>query len=497
MNRWPHPSILRLALPALLLLALLLAAWPWRVRSATSPASLNAYLPFVAEEYPAVLGDDFFRGCAMAHCEPGLSDHSLSNIPTGTVARIWGPHRAAGGSTYGLGCTSNSHIVACAYLTGLSVYTGAGHIQWEKDLGVATWTSAPIVTPLDTIVAASLGQLVHYDSQGNEMWRQDDFEGYAISPVILAPDPVLIIATSGGQLFAFDLWSGEQLAGPYDIEYVVGGRTYSCRIINTPGVRIDHRRFYVSTQCPGVTLDDISFLMAFNFNAESEEGFSRDWVYPYTGYSGASPTVIEDRIYFDGQPRLQPDAPTVFAVQDQTTHALELWRRTMDGPLQTSLAHDPRGGLWTFTLRWAEDDFAPHPAITRLDEWSGAPLQTLQADELIADDPAQPPPATPISIMTIAYHDGQPAMLVGIAVPLDENQPLCEVADEWLAAIDLNSGALLWKVRTPVFNPVTGTRHFFPTQFAFLVHPLDGRDVVVTAGACTGAIGISRLFVTP
>ncbi len=497
MNRWPHIPILHFALPGALLLAVLLGAVTWRVRSAAPPAGLNAYLPFVAEEYPGIIDPEFFRGCAMAHCEPGLSDHTLSNIPTGTVARIWGPHRAAGGSTYGLGCTANTRIAACAYLTGLSVYTGAGHIQWEKELGVAAWTSAPIVTPLDTVVAASLGQLVHYDAQGEELWRQTDFDGYAISPVILAPEPILIIATSGGQLFAFDLWSGERLAGPYDIEYMAGGLVYSCRIINTPGVRVDHQRFYVSTQCPGVTLDDLSFLMAFDFHLGSEEGFSRSWEYPYTGYSGASPTVIDDRIYFDGQPRLQPDAPTIFAVQDQETHAVELWRRLMDGPLQTSLAHDPRGGLWTFTLRWAEDNFAPHPDILRLDEWTGATLQTLPTDELIADDPDNPPPATPISIMTVAYHDSQPAMLVGVAVPLDENQPLCEVADEWLAAIDLTSGDLLWKVRTPVFNPLTGTRHFFPTQFAFLVHPLDGRDVVVTAGACTGAIGISRLFVEP
>lgn len=454
------------------------------------------YLPFVAQEYPRILGDDFFTGCAMAHCSPNMSDNARMEAPVGDVARIWGPDRAAGGSTYGVGCTSNTKIAACAYFAGLTVYNGGGHIQWEKDLGIATWTSAPIVTPYDTVLAAAVGKMVHYDRFGRELWVNTDFDGFAISPVILQPQAVVIVATGAGILHAFDLWTGEHLAGPVAVEHRVGPRTYSCRTWNTPGVRVGHDRFYVSADC-SIGGSNSSFLMAYDFDLNSEVGFTQAWSFPYTGYSGASPTVIEDRIYFDGNPRSGLDIPHVYGIRDRGNFAEELWRREVNGPLQTSLAHDPRGGLWVFTLRWANDQYAAHPEVRRLDETTGAVLQSFRIDQLVADDPDNPPPATPSSIMTIASGPNGPIMLIAAMVPLGEGQPLCEVRDAWIVAVDLNGSYALWKIRTPFYDAQARTHQFFPTQFTILDHPVDKRKVIITAGSCIGAMGISRLFTGP
>ena len=481
-----------LVLPAVAaILAWLLPVTP---TAFTARPGNQAYLPFIAKEYPRILGDDFFVGCAMAHCTPNMSDNAHMEVPVGdVVARIWGPDRAAGGSTYGVGCTSNTKIVACAYFAALTVYSGSGHIQWEKDLGLATWTSAPIVTPFDTVVAASAGKLVHYDRMGNELWVNTDFQGFAISPVVLQPQAILVVATGSGELVAFDLWTGERLAGPIDMVHRSGPRVYPCRTWNTPGVRVGHNRFYVTADC-SITGSDASFLMAYDLDLNSQSGFLQAWDIPFTGYSGASPTVIDDRIYFDGNPRTDMDTPYIFGVRDLGSSGVELWRREMNGPLQTSLAHDPRGGLWVFTLRWANDNFAPHPQVRRLDEFTGDVIQSFRVDELVTDDPENPPPATPGSIMTIADGPDGPVMLIGAVVPLNEEQPLCEVQDGWVLAVDLTWNLALWKIRTPIHDIMTGTREFFPTQYTILNHPVDGRKVVVTAGSCVGAMGISRLF---
>ncbi len=465
----------------------------WALPAQTAFPGHRAYFPFMAKEFPHIIGDDFFIGCAMAHCTPNMSDNAHMELPVGDVARIWGPDHAASGSTYGVGCTSNTKIVACAYSAALTVYDGAGNIQWQKDLGPATWTSAPIVTPFNTVVAASAGKLVHYDRMGKEMWADTSFQGFAISPVILQPQAVLVVATGGGELIAFDLWTGKRLAGPIAIMHREGPDTYPCRTWNTPGVRIGHNRFYVSTDC-SVAGSNASFLMAYDLDLNSQTGFVKAWEFPFAGYSGASPTVINDRIYFDGSPLDDVDIPYAFGVRDLGSSGNELWRHEMNGPIQTSFPHDPRGGLWVFTWRWANDNFALHPEVRRLDEFTGNVIQSFRVDELVADVPENPPPATPGSIMTIADGPNGPVMLIGAMVPLNEDEPLCEVADGWILAVDLTSNLALWKVRTPIHDIFTGTREFFPTQYTILNHPLDGRKVVVTAGNCTGALGISHPF---
>lgn len=481
----------RLAAALVGALALGLGLWLGWPAQATPAIHIGgqAFLPVAIAPYPRVLDDSFFTGCAMAHCTPGLSDNAHASIPAGPVTRLWGPDPTGEGSSYGVGCTSNTHLVACGYLTGVTVYDGAGQVQWHVDLSPLTWFSAPIVTPFDTVITASVGEVAHYDRFGRKLWASSHFSGNPISPVILQPNPTIILATASGDLVALDLWTGALLGGPFQMTHREGAVNLPCRTANTPGVRVDYNRFYIAADCT-VGNRGQSFLMAYDFQSGLPNAFSLAWEFPYVGSSGASPTVIDDRIYFDGNTSAEPNIPHVFGLRDQGATFEELWQRPMNGPVQTALAQDPRGGVWVFTTRWANDGYAPHPDVLRLDELNGQVLQTLPTDELVADDPLNPPPVTPSSVMTIGQGPSGPALLISTSVPLDNNTPVCEVAAGWIVAVDLNTSTALWKISMPVFNAMTSTHHLFPTQYPVLQHPEDGRPVIVTAGACIGALGI-------
>lgn len=493
MKTWLHlpVGVFALFLGWLVMILSLWLGWPAQATPVARTGG-QAFLPVAIAPYPRVLDDSFFTGCAMAHCTPSLSDDAHAVIPTAPVTRLWGPDPLGEGSSYGVGCTSNGRLAACAYLTGVTVYDGAGNIQWWVDLSPLTWFSAPIVTPYDTVVTASVGEVAHYDRFGRKLWANSHFSGNPISPVILQPNPTIIVATASGDLVAIDLWSGALLGGPFQMTHREGPLNLPCRTANTPGVRVGYGRFYIAADCT-VGNRGQSFLMAYDFQPGQPDSFSLAWEFPYVGASGASPTIIADRIYFDGRTAAEPDIPHVFGLRDQDTFVEELWQRPMNGPVQTALAQDPRGGLWVFTTRWANDSFAPHPNVLRLDELSGTVLQTLPIDQLVADDPLNPPPVTPSSVMTIGQGPAGPALLISASVPLDDNTPVCEVAAGWIVAVDLNTSTALWKISLPVFNAITGTRHLFPTQYPVLRHPGDGRPIIVTAGACIGALAISSL----
>ncbi len=104
-----------------------------------------------------------------------------------------------------------------------------------------------------------------------------------------------------------------------------------------------------------------------------------------------------------------------------------MWNYRLPSATQTSPARDPRGGIWFFAYGSTN--------LERLSETTGEVLQTINVTTLMNLGTTY----RPRSAMTISGDDSAPVMMVTAANSYFTRQ--------YVLAIDLSSGTLLWSYR--------------------------------------------------
>lgn len=164
------------------------------------------------------------------------------------------------------------------------------------------------------------------------------------------------------------------------------------------------------------------------------------WSWNFEGASGGSPLALYNNgtplIFFDGsgQNATSPHHVWLFALADQGTQPLVQWAldlTTTYGVLyyrgiQSSPAHDPRGGVWV----WASGD----QRFFRFAQSSGTLQQMVSLAGLLPQGTYVPTSAT-----SIAVNGGHPVLLSGVV-------DVRGVAPAETVALDLNSSRLLWHI---------------------------------------------------
>jgi hypothetical protein len=405
----------------------------------------------------------------MAHCDQRLSDQVGIAVPESAELVSVDPNTPGGA---GLGCSSNTRIAACTYASNLIVYDAEGTRLWDATglLGPSAGKSAAIVGPDDTVVAADSDRVMRVDPQaGRVMWsgRKRD-RGEPISPVLVgdAGDYMVFIATwsawSGpstpgtAEVSVWDLRSGRRLSSAPVVDESTG-KLYVTR--NTPSV--NGSRAYVTMGASGDLADGRLYALDV-CNASQCGGRGRvsvAWYLPFRGGSGASPTLIGNRIYFDG--RESNSVGTFMAVEDTGAQPVLAWSREFSGLFYASAAVDSRGGVWVAT--------APATTLMRLDEDTGATLQTVSVGDVLGLEPGY----AVGSVLTGGYSaEGEMALTFGAFFPGRSEMPT------YLAAVDVGSspeGSALWRYNVaPSFvqNAAAG-------QFPILVNQAGARRMPI------------------
>lgn len=320
-------------------------------------------------------------GCSMAHCDPQMSDRaSLPPPPAGAVVTY--QDASSHGSSFGLGCASNGTRAACSTFgddgKNLVVLDANGKV-WSSDrLGILAVSSSPLVDAQGGVIAADATRIVRFAPDGAVLWDQPLVDpAPPISPIVL-PSGHLFVATTGGPVSVYDSACGTPVAA---LRLTVSGKSGYYDTVNTPGARADRNRVYVVTahkEGLSAAADGEGRLFAIDVDPAAGVPIRVRWSYPFRAPSGASVTVLGDRIYFDGGPVAgDPEgASRAFGLRDLDDAPVALWRSAdgsdgvvLPGQVQASFAHDPRGGLWMFSVGV--------PRLERRDELTGAVVQSV------------------------------------------------------------------------------------------------------------------------
>jgi hypothetical protein len=409
------------------------------------------------------------------------------NAPSGPVTAAWHDTSVAGTST-GLGCFSNTKLVACSFTTGLvkkttlKEYNPDGTALWSSTLlNGSAYASVPMISPTGNVIAADSTKIVNYSSTGKLIWQTNTPGGTPISPTI-TDNGAIILATEGGggPISAYDPNTGamlDQLSlnGTVNVNGVATNGYYDT--VNTPGV--NGNRIYIETQFHDSATNAILpygrlYALDFNRNADGSGKFSVAWSYDFEAPSGGSPSVLINNgvptVYFDGSgttPGASGTNPQLFAVKDLGTSPQLYWEHALAVDPQTAATPDPRGGIWTYST------FSPN--LVRLDQNTGAVLQTIDTSKLIS------PPGVhvPSSAMTIAGTAQNPVMMVSVAPILMQSA--------YVIAINLNTSQLVWSYRIDQGMGVLGDTF---AQYPIVLNSA-GLPEVVVASAYDGVWALS------
>jgi hypothetical protein len=381
------------------------------------------------------------RGCAIAHCDPEMSDLVGMSAPR-SIGSTWFDSKAASASQ-GLGCTSNGKTAVCTFgdRSGdrkrpyMKAYNAAGKALWSsgRALDSWAWTSVPMVDESGGVVAADDVALVRFAPSGRVLWKTRTAGGAPISPTRTA-NGTIVLATSGGPISAYDPASGRRLA-TLDVRETLTGLPGRFDTRNTAAAR--GNRIYVSTEFKpdNGSADPNHHARLYAIDVDpTQPPASRlriAWFYEFGARSGASPLVVGDLVIFDGDRAApsSPFGPRFFALRDEGATSSVVWESELGGPGVASAARDPRGGAWVFAFG--------QPTLRRLSTSSGATLQSIDLDALVGE----PGVHTPYSAMSIANGPaGHPVMLVSARAGQ---------SSVYLVAVDLVSAVALWKHKLP------------------------------------------------
>lgn len=437
---------------------------------------------------PFVMAED---GCPMAHCDSRMSDFAGEGPPPAAGAAILSndPALSVGGepmgSEIGAGCSTNGTVAACSlgelpespetvcnpeWQDTLVVfdYAGGGDMapvrKWSSGsvLSCFSWTSAPLLGGDGGVIQADEKKVVRFGPDGGLLWSARTPGGIPISLVPVGGHTILS-ASLFGPVSTYDAWSGVRRSV---LDLAVDDGRYET--VNTPAVR--GNRAYLATH---FSLDySKGRLYAIDVGPAGE--LSVAWFVEFGGPSGASPLIMGDMIYFDGDglTPMSPVNPHVIAVRDEGSSGSIVWSKDLQGTgrVRASFAEDPRGGLWLYHVG---------SQLIRLDaqdgdsDGEGDLLQEINLDALI-DEPGE---HRPTSVMTIYGSAANPVMLVSAAAFTGQT-----ATSVYVVAVELNTGGLLWKVQVP-------TDRFIGAQFPSINGPFGPRalftnpDGIWTIGA--------------
>lgn len=440
-------------------------------------ASCNAASPYVTNPPAFSLAT---AGCPMAHCAPTMSDRVSLASPRGGVQTLW-QDQSPVGSSFGLGCSSSGSLIVCSYYNGngfqdnIVAYNINGKRLWtSRDcMGRIALGSAPIIGADNSVIVASMGVLMRFDSKGNVIWRQALPSGLPISPVITKSGVILIAVAAqegstdpnAGALSAYDSKTGAPL-GTLCVKRPQDSSCYDT--VNTPGV--DGNRAYISMVRPDDP-NNTGWLVAVDVNKNAAQPLKKAWHYTFGGPSGASPMVHNGVVYFDG---VNPspstgENPHLFAVKESSAGTPQLlWRQPIGGNVQASLALDPRGGFWTFGVGVG--------TLERRSLSTGKIIKSFNVASLLGVIGSY----MPSSALTIAGPDSQPVLLAGA---ISTEHVLARRS--WVMALDLNTEKLLWKVRV---DSISHPLDFTSGQFV-VTNPAN--PIVVFSSHLQGARAVS------
>ncbi len=401
------------------------------------------------------------KGCYMAHCDPCESDNNLMPVPEGDVGIAWYVGELPGETigTLGLGVSGNKEIAACTFSgfsDNLVVYDYDGNRLWKSGdlLNLLAGSSAPMIDVYGRIIACDNKVVImvdplDYDEDGKTLeWKTELPKGGLPFSPIITEDGTIIIATDRGPIYAINSTDGALVAIKYLkpekplltllrlLGFNVSG-FYST--INTPCAR--NNRVYISTHYKDITGGFSIFfdarLYALDVDADNpnpDERLKVAWTRGFGGPSGASPTLINDTIYFDGD-RGEPSIlinPHLYAVQDMGTYGKLKWKTAMPTSIDASIAVDPRGDSI-----WIVDTFLGR--LVRYSTENGKLLEKINIDKLVGE----PGIHTPSSVITISGTETRPILIVSaMAIPI------FQLSTCFVLAIDLaNNNSLLWKVK--------------------------------------------------
>jgi outer membrane protein assembly factor BamB len=436
----------------------------------------------IAGNASVVSGTDFILpewGGGMAHCDPNLSDYISLPVPNNDVKILWHRNDLSGekAGAKGNGIAGNGEIAACTFSglkDNLVIYDYDGNRLWSSGnlLNVYAFFSAPMVDIHGQVIACDNHNVIMIDtfdidndSVIVEWISEIPYGGIPFSPVI-TEDGTLIIATDRGPIYAYNITDGsligwkflgedEKIHPIYRLLNVDDPGFFST--INTPCV--SKNRIYISTQYKGPrgmpTLRHHARLYAVDIDSDNEnisKRINESWYFEFGGPSQASPTIINETIYFDGY-REKPSLPRdihLFALKDKGNNWEEKWREPY--PLQTyaSFAYDPRGGFWYI------DPFGGK--LVRFSTDNGDIIEEIMIDNLVDEKGIH----LPSSVMTICGNDTNPILIVSASaiIPFFSNS--------YVIAIDLsNNNSLLWKVK--LFQGPVFTMDFAFGQYTILI----------------------------
>jgi hypothetical protein len=447
--------------------------------------------PVIGDENDFVLPE---TGGYMAHCDPQMSDFINRSAPIEDVKIVWHHQKLYGekAGSLGLGFSSNGEIAACTFhgvYDNLVVYDYDGNHIWKSGnlLNCFSFFSAPIIDAHNRVIACDSRKVVmvdplDYDNDGVivEWVTSLPKRCIAWSPVV-TENGMVVLATQYGPIYVFDSKDGSLVAAKYlrankriGVFYNIFRFIGHFETINTPGVK--GNRIYVLSHynfngLPFTCFNFYGRFFAIDVDPESNEVLKVAWYYDFGGLSGASPLVIDDMIFFDGdreKPKLL-GVPHIFALKDLGDDYKVVWKKPSYYTIGASFARDPRGGFWVV-----------NPFTSRLVHYSqenGNILEEINVDETVDETGRH----IPSSVITICGNISNPVLVVSAT---DFGVLKCS---SYVIAVDLaNDNSLLWKVKISEGG-------MFKLDFPFGQYPIlmkNGQPRIVFATVRGGAWAI-------
>lgn len=333
---------------------------------------------------------------------------------------------------WGNGIAGNGEIVACPFLypggeNNLIVYDYNGNRVWKSEdlLHWSTTSSTPMVSIDNKVIICDSYKIImvdpYYNEDGECLWSTEipGSPGVIFSPAI-TENGVIILPIRNGNIYVFNSDNGDFLSG-YSLED--GYTVMSTDVFSTSNSAcVNGNRVYIL----GEKSNEKSRLFAIDIE-KSGNIFTPIWYYPYTGKSQASPTFINNVIYFDIYQSIW--TPTIdvgaCAVNDLGDTCSEKWNVSLSHMTWFTMTADPRGDSI-----WFEDTY--HRNLTRLSLNNGDIMENISIEKLMGSG------YRPISVMQIC-DETNPKMIVSANYPLIACYVIC---------IDLvHQNSLIWMNR--------------------------------------------------
>ena len=205
-------------------------------------------------------------------------------------------------------------------------------------------------------------------------------------------------------------------------------------------------RIYLATgyKKPGIspfnnTIGRLYAVDVFPDAPREEDRLVEVWNYTYFGDSQATPTLIDNCLYFDSYNNTLLEEyrdPHIYAVY---TNGTEKWERSFANRTYFTFTTDPRGGFWyvdTDEYPWGPP-YVGGRSLVRFSEEDGSIMEQIDVKTLIGD--TSDLPLYPFSCLTIGGTKTYPIMFTSV------NRPDF-MEGKWVVAINLTTNTAMWKI---------------------------------------------------